>query len=155
MKKIKNIFAFLMFVLAVGAAHEVSAQISDKAAVEKPSLVVVSAPKPGYPVEAVISGVEGDAQVDVKINSQGAVTKVEFVGGSDLFAKSVLEYAEKWKFNQVDTGAKFRSARLTFTFTKNDGAKLPLDDTRYKYHTMIHVNTVADCFDGCGGIDNP
>lgn len=155
MKKNKNIFTLLMFVLVLGAAFGVSAQTSDRAAIGKPGLIVTSAPKPSYPVEAVIADVEGDVQVDVRINSQGAVTKVDFVSGSELFEKRVIEYAEKWKFNQIDTGAKFRQARLTFTFTKNDEARLTLDDTKYKYHAIIHISTIADCFDGCGEIDNP
>ena len=155
MSKIKNIFAILMFVLMVGAAHSVSAQSSDDSAAAKPALFAVAAPKPGYPVSAIVAGVEGDAQVDVKINAKGAVVGVEFVGGSELFQKSVLEYAEMWKFNATDASARIRQARLTFTFTKNDEAKLNADETKYKYHTLIHVLADGDSFNGGSETDKP
>ena len=155
MSKIKNIFAILMFVLMVGAAHNVLAQSSDETAAAKPALFVISAPKPGYPVPAIVAGVEGDAQVDVKIDAKGAVVGVEFAGGDELFQKNVLQAAEMWKFNAADAGARLRQARLTFTFTKNDEAKINTDETKYKYHTIIHVLAEGDSFNGGSETDKP
>jgi TonB family protein len=155
MSKTKNLFALLIFTFAVSAANDVFAQDSDNLAAGKPSLFVVSAPKPAYPLKAVIAKVEGDAQVDVKINAQGEVIESVFVSGNELFKQSVTDYARKWKFSKTNEDEGIRKAQLTFMFRRDDEKKMEADETKYRYRTIIYFQPTLDCFNDCDATKKP
>lgn len=151
MPKIKNILAILIFTFALFAANSVSAQDSCRFATDKLLPIVISAPKPAYPVKALIAKADGDVQVDVKIDTNGKVSEAVFVGGNKLFKEAVLKSALMWRFNKTTEDAGERGARLTFTYYLNDEnyEEPNKDEVKYQYRTRIYFYADGDCFNDC------
>lgn len=150
--KIKTLVALLVFAFAIVAGNTVSAQDLCKNAVDRALPLVISAPPPVYPAKAVAAGVEGDVEVDVKIDAAGAVMEATFVSGHEMLKEAVLVAASKWKFNETVEVNEIRKARLTFTFSLDSSkcSEPDLDEIKYKFRINVCFTAISDCFDDCG-----
>ncbi len=153
MLKIKNTIVLLIFAFVLCATNNVSAQDSCRFAAYKFLPVAVSAIIPAYPAQAVVAKAEGNALVDIKIDTSGKVIEATFVSGHELLKKPVLDAALKWKFDETNEDVGIRGVRLTFIFYLNDDnyEEQNKDEIRYKYHLKIYRPYVSgDCFNNCG-----
>jgi outer membrane biosynthesis protein TonB len=76
---------------------------------------VTTAVAPNFPLIALHSHTSGETVIEVKINSEGAVTSAEAVSGSQVFVGSSRQIARRWKFAPKDK-SRIRTARLTFVY---------------------------------------
>ena len=79
---------------------------------------VTSRVEPSYPPMAKQMKISGHVEVDVEVNADGQVEKVDVVIGNTLLAGSCVSAVKQWKFNPFVAGGKPVSAivRLGFNF---------------------------------------
>jgi TonB family protein len=70
--------------------------------------------QPSYPVNAQKYRIEGVVTVQVNVNSEGKVTKAEFVRGHNLFRSVSLDAAKRWEFKL--SGESSLEGTIHFTF---------------------------------------
>src|SRR5262245_14565483 len=61
-------------------------------------LIIISAPKPIYPMEAAKNGVQGKVWIHLLISETGEVESADIVSGDPDLARSAQEAMKKWKF---------------------------------------------------------
>ena len=73
----------------------------------RPFLVLLSLPRPVYPVEALKAGIEGTVYVQARIGSNGKVQEIMPVaGGIPLLNRAAVEAARKASFHPFSDGEK-------------------------------------------------
>lgn len=151
MTKMKQVFTLMLFGFALCTANIAAQHSEQKVAEDKSFPVVISAPRPAYPIKALTAKVEGETQVDVKIDINGKVIETAFVKGNELFKEVVLDAAQKWRFNEISDDSNNRNARLTFTFylTDENYEETNIEEIKYKYRLNIYFQPIMDCFDKC------
>jgi TonB family protein len=77
---------------------------------------VVAAAAPIYPPIALAAHATGEVIVEVKINSDGAVSSASAVKGHALLLHTSLAAARRWKFKADGVKSDTRTVRLTFIF---------------------------------------
>lgn len=77
---------------------------------------VVQRVDPEYPPIAKQMRVSGRVQVDVYIDEQGNVEKVEGSNGNPILTAAAANAVKKWKFTPVTSGGKAAKAVTTLTF---------------------------------------
>jgi hypothetical protein len=70
---------------------------------------------PEYPPLAVVACVQGTASIVVELDQDGRVTATDFVSGSPLFKKAVVEASRQWVFESTSTPGRRRQV-LQFSF---------------------------------------
>jgi TonB family protein len=61
-------------------------------------LVVIDAPQPGYPMEAVNKGVQGKVWIHLIISETGDVESTDVISGDPDLARAAQDAMKKWKF---------------------------------------------------------
>lgn len=79
----------------------------------------VTKPQPEYPAMARQMKISGEAEVDVLVDTDGSVEKVDIVKGNALLTNAAAAAARKWKFKPFQTDGKPSKAvvRLAFNFS--------------------------------------
>jgi TonB family protein len=77
----------------------------------KPTKSVV----PDYPAIALAACVQGTASIVVELNQEGRVDATDFIAGSPLFEKAVVEVSRQWLFEPAATAGRRRQV-LQFSF---------------------------------------
>jgi TonB family protein len=77
---------------------------------------VVTAVAPVFPPIAQAANVGGDVLVEVKINSDGAVTSAKAISNYKLLRAAAEDAAKRWRFNPSAEKSDEHTATLTFTF---------------------------------------
>jgi TonB family protein len=80
---------------------------------------VISRVEPSYPPMAKQMKISGHVEVDVEVNPEGHVEKVDVVNGNTILAGSCVSAVKKWTFSPFVSGGKPTVAvvRLGFNFT--------------------------------------
>ncbi|MBI4852646.1 MAG: TonB family protein [Acidobacteria bacterium] len=68
---------------------------------------------PLYPPLAKRKRVEGKVKIGIQLDSEGAVSKVEFIEGNALFKPASLEAAKQWSFSKSMAGT---NGHIVFNF---------------------------------------
>ena len=77
----------------------------------KPTTSVV----PDYPLIAVAACVQGTASMVVELDQEGRVLATDFIAGSPLLEKAVIEASRQWVFEPTSTSGRRRQV-LQFSF---------------------------------------
>lgn len=70
---------------------------------------------PDYPSIAVTACVQGTASVVVELDQDGRVIATDFISGSPLFEKAVVDASQQWRFEAASTPGRRRQV-LQFSF---------------------------------------
>jgi TonB family protein len=70
--------------------------------------------QPAYPPNAQKYRIEGVVTVSVSVNSEGKVSKAEFVRGHNLFRSVSLDAAKRWEFKLSGESSLEGTIRFTF-----------------------------------------
>ena len=86
------------------------------------SLVIISAPKPVYPMGAAKEGVQGKVWIQLLISETGDVEKADIISGQPDLARAVQEAMKKWKFKPyIHNGKPVKvSTKMPFDFAFQD-----------------------------------
>jgi TonB family protein len=81
-------------------------------------LVVISAPKPYYPMEARERGLQGKVWIHLLISETGDVESADIISGHPDLARAALEAMKKWKFKPyIRNGKPVKvSTKMPFDF---------------------------------------
>ncbi len=95
-------------------------------------LMVISAPKPRYPMEARDKGVQGEVWIHLLISETGDVESADIISGQPDLARAALEAMKKWKFKPfIRNGKPVKvNTKLPFDFAFQNrvtDAKAPPD----------------------------
>jgi TonB family protein len=74
--------------------------------------------QPAYPPNAQKYRIEGIVTVGVTVNSEGKVSKAEFIRGHNLFRSVSLDAAKRWEFKL--SGENSLAGTIRFTFKLNN-----------------------------------
>jgi TonB family protein len=85
---VKRLILCLTMLVALGVAENV----------ERKNLVRV---EPEYPEVAQKLNIHGTVKLKLWISPNGAVTRVEYIGGHPVLAESALAVIKKWKFESA------------------------------------------------------
>jgi TonB family protein len=85
--------------------------IDDERNIEK---IAIKRVQPAYPPNAQKYKIEGVVTVQVSVNSEGKVTKAEFVRGHNLFRSVSLDAAKRWEFKLSGENSLEGTIRFTF-----------------------------------------
>jgi TonB family protein len=130
-KRLCNFFLLIALILVVGAQPASISEASeagkvpdllklmvvnfaDERNIEK---IAVSRVQPAYPPMAQKYKIEGEVTVQVGVNSDGKVTKAEFVRGHNLFRAVSLDAAKRWEFKL--SGENSLEGTIRFSFKLN------------------------------------
>jgi TonB family protein len=97
-------------------------------------LVVISAPKPSYPMEAREKSLQGKVWIHLLISETGDVENEDIISGQPDLARAALEAMKKWKFKPyIRNGKPVKvSTKMPFDFAfqnKVSDVKLPPDSS--------------------------
>jgi len=99
--------------LALPALAEEPLKISRSAAMS----AATAKPAPSYPPMAKQLRVEGEVEVKVVINEDGAVDEAATVSGNPILATAALDAAKQWKFTPFKSDAgKATKVQTTLSF---------------------------------------
>ena len=117
-------------------------------AVDSP--IVISAPLPAYPVEAVVKKASGVVLVDVKISADEKVIEANPITGHQALRESSKKAALMWRFNALESSSVIRSLRLTFIFHEISYVE-PKEKPEFTspYQAEIQWLPIVDCFNKC------
>lgn len=90
-----------------------NAQSSENSVAAQPKVIEAMAPE--YPKDALLLRAEQSVSVKVMINKKGIVSSAKLIKGHKLFAKSSLDAAKQWKFNEAKTQSK-RTDTIEFIY---------------------------------------
>ena len=79
----------------------------------------VSTVQPDYPAMARQMKIAGEAELDVTVDTDGTVEKVDIVKGNALLTNAAAAAAKRWKFKPFEADGKPSKAlvRLAFNFS--------------------------------------
>lgn len=117
--KCKIVALMTSFVLAatVSAAAPATAEVRASSEVKAVAPRPVDIKNPHYPMELRLSGIEGEAIVDLLVDATGQVAAVNLVSASHPeFGTEALAAARKWTFAPATVDGKPVAARLQVPF---------------------------------------
>ncbi len=86
-------------------------------------LEVIKSVHAAYPVEAVENKMQGQVRLKILIDQQGNVESADMIEGDDVFRKSAIDAAMKWKYKPYIKGGKpvrvSTTLNMNFVFTGN------------------------------------
>jgi TonB family protein len=110
---IRNLVLLTMTVFMIGTPEAGISRASggDERNIEK---VAIKRVQPAYPANAQKYRIEGVVVVGVSVNSEGKVSKAEFIRGHNLFRSVSLDAAKRWEFKL--SGESSLEGTISFTF---------------------------------------
>lgn len=116
----KHIRFCVVIVLLLAASACAWAQQPQRVATQAALKAVVTRVEPQYPPVAKQLRLEGDTQLEVLVDENGGVEKVDVISGNPVLTKAASEAVRKWKFAPltVDGKALKMVAQLTVTFRR-------------------------------------
>lgn len=86
-------------------------------------LEVIKSVHAAYPLEAVENKMQGQVRLKILIDQQGNVESADMIEGDDVFRKSAIDAAMKWKYKPYIKGGKpvrvSTTLNMNFVFTGN------------------------------------
>jgi TonB family protein len=116
--KMRTYFLLAVVALAVGppeAGISHAFGVDDEHNIEK---IAIKRVQPAYPPNAQKYKIEGVVTVQVNVNSEGKVTKAEFVRGHNLFRSVSLDAAKRWEFKLSGESSLEGTIRFTFKLSQ-------------------------------------
>lgn len=116
------------------AASSTAAAASSLSPGDSAHLVVISAPKPEYPINAARNWVQGQVLIQLLISETGDVEKADVISGDPDLARAAQKAMMKWKFKPYirDGKAVKVSTKMPYNFAFEGNvrdAKLPPDSS--------------------------
>jgi periplasmic protein TonB len=115
---IRNWILLTIIVFTIGTPDARTAPASggdDERNIEK---IAIKRVQPAYPPNAQKYRIEGVVTVSVSVNSEGKVSKAEFVRGHNLFRSVSLDAAKRWEFKLSGESSLEGTIRFTFKLSQ-------------------------------------
>jgi TonB family protein len=127
--RMRNLFLLAVILFGIGMPNAGSSQASEINYVRNIERMVtyltfdderniernaVTRVQPAYPPNAQKYRIEGVVMVGVSVNSEGKVSKAEFIRGHNLFRSVSLDAAKRWEFKL--SGESSLEGTISFTF---------------------------------------
>jgi TonB family protein len=112
--RIRNLVLLTMTVFMIGTPEAGISRASggiDERNIER---IAIKRVQPAYPPNAQKYRIEGVVTVGVSVNSEGKVSKAEFIRGHNLFRSVSLDAAKRWEFKL--SGESSLEGTISFTF---------------------------------------